>query len=63
MAGKVFAGFKVHLAANEGSGLVRRDLPTPANVDESVVADALPIGDEAAVHGHEGYDSAARHGT
>lgn len=33
---------------------------TPANVDESVVADALPIGDEAAC-ADKGCDSAARH--
>ena len=33
---------------------------TPANVNESVVADALPIGDEAAVYADKAYDSAAR---
>ena len=33
---------------------------TPANVDESLVADALSLGDEAAVDPDKGYDSAAR---
>ena len=47
--GKAFFGFKAHLAVDEGSGPVRRAILTPANVHESVVADVLPIGDEAAV--------------
>lgn len=59
--GKAFFGFKAHVAVDEGSGLVRRAILTPANVNESVVADALPIGDEAAVYADKGYDSAARH--
>lgn len=58
--GKAFFGFKAHLAVDQGSGLVRRARLTPANVNESVVADALPIGDEAAVYADKGYDSAAR---
>ena len=58
--GKAFFGFKAHLAVDEGSGLVRRAVLTPANVNESLVADALPIGDEAAVYADKGYDSAAR---
>ena len=59
--GKAFFGFKAHIAVDEGSGLVRRAILTPANVNESVVADALPIGDERAVYADKGYDSAARH--
>ena len=59
--GKAFFGFKAHLAVDEGSGLVRRAILTPANVNESVVADALPLGDEAAIYADKGYDSAARH--
>ena len=58
--GKTYFGFKAHLAVDEGSGLVRRAVLTPANVNESVVADALPIGDEAAIYADKGYDSAAR---
>ena len=59
--GKAFFGFKAHLAVDEGSVLVRRAILTPANVHESVVADALPLGDEVAVCADKGYDSAARH--
>ena len=44
---------------DEGSGCAAREL-TPPNVNESVVADALPIGDEAAVYAGKGYDSAER---
>jgi IS5 family transposase len=40
---------------------VRRAILRPANVNESVVAAALPIGDETAVYADKGYDSAARH--
>lgn len=59
---KPFVGYeKAHIAVDEGSALIRRAILTPANVHENVVADALPIGDEAAVHADKGYDSAARH--
>ena len=58
--GKAFFDFKAHLAVDEGSGLVRRARLTPANVNESAEADALPIGDAAAVYADKGYDSAAR---
>jgi IS5 family transposase len=58
--GKAFFGFKAHLAVDEASGLVRRAILTPANVNESLVADALPVGDEAAVYADKGYDSTAR---
>ena len=40
---------------------MRRAILTPANVHESVVADVLPIGDEAAVCAGKGCDSGARH--
>ena len=43
--GKAIFGSKAHLAVDQGSGLVRRAVLTPANVNESVVAAALPIGD------------------
>jgi IS5 family transposase len=58
--GKAFFGFKAHLAVDEGSGLVRRARLTAANVNESMVADALLIGDEAAVYADKAYDSMAR---
>ena len=58
--GRAFFGFKAHVAVDEGSGLVRRAVLTPANVNESQVADRLIIGDEAAVYGDKAYDSAER---
>ena len=47
--GRAFFGFKAHLAVDQGSGLVRRTRLTPANVNETLVGDALVIGDEDAV--------------
>lgn len=61
--GRAFFGFKAHVAVDEGSGLVRRAVLTPANVNESQVADRLIIGDEAAVYGDKAYDSAERRAT
>lgn len=58
--GRAFFGFKAHLAVDQGSGLVRRTRLTPANVNETLVADALVIGDEAAVYADKAYDSLAR---
>ena len=40
---------------------MRRAILTPANVNETRVADALIIGDEAAVYADKAYDSADRH--
>lgn len=58
--GKAFFGFKAHLAVDEGSRLVRRARLTPANINETLVADALVLGDEAAVYADKGYDTAER---
>ncbi len=58
--GKAFFGFKAHLAAGQGSGLVPRTRLTPANANETLVGDALVVGDEAAVYADKAYDSAAR---
>jgi IS5 family transposase len=53
-------GFKAHVAVDEGSQLVRTALLTPANVNETVVADALIQGDEGAVYADAAYDTHAR---
>jgi IS5 family transposase len=53
-------GFKAHVGVDQGSGLVREALLTPANVNETVVADALIQGDEAAVYGDAAYDTRER---
>lgn len=53
-------GYKAHIAVDEGSGLIRRALLTAANVNETVVADALIQGDEGAVYADQAYDTRAR---
>lgn len=53
-------GFKLHVAMDKGSRIVRRALLTPANVNESAVADGLIMGDEAEVLADKAYDSKAR---
>jgi len=58
--GKSYFGYRVHVGADKGSALIRRLAVTPAHVNESVVADALVCGDEAAVYGDKGYENKAR---
>ena len=53
-------GYKVHLGVDAQSELVRRAELTPANVNETQVADALIAGDEAAVYGDAAYGTHAR---
>lgn len=53
-------GFKAHVAVDLGSDLVREAILTGAEVGDSVVADALLQGDEAATFMDKAYDSAAR---
>lgn len=48
--GSVF-GYKAHLGVDEGSGLIRKAITTPANVNETEVADRLIRGDETVVWG------------
>ena len=58
--GKSRFGYKAHVAVDEGSGLVRRASMTPADVHDSIPADDLVQGDEAAVYADKAYDSAKR---
>lgn len=53
-------GYKAHVGVDEGSGLIRSLITTPANVNETVVADALVRGDEKAIYGDGAYDTHAR---
>ncbi len=53
-------GYKLHVAVDRRSGLVRRALLTPASVNDTVPADALLLGDEAEVWADKAYDSHAR---
>ncbi|HJT75737.1 MAG TPA: IS5 family transposase [Gemmataceae bacterium] len=58
--GKSRFGYKAHVAVDEGSGLVREAVMTPADVHDSVPADDLVQGDEEAVYADKAYDSEAR---
>jgi IS5 family transposase len=53
-------GYKAHVGVDEGSGLVRTVITTPANVNETVVADRLIRGDEKVVWADAAYHTAAR---
>lgn len=48
-------GYKLHVAVDQGSGIVRRALLTPANVQEVSHGHDLVIGDERAVYADKGY--------
>jgi IS5 family transposase len=53
-------GYKLHVAMDRHSRIIRRILFTPANINESAVADALICADETAVFADKAYDSRAR---
>lgn len=53
-------GDKAHLAIDQGSGLVREALLTPANVNDTEPADQLIQGDEEAVYADQAYDTRRR---
>lgn len=53
-------GYKAHVAVDEGSLLIRAAKLTPANVNETSVADALIRFDEKAVYADKAYASRAR---
>jgi IS5 family transposase len=53
-------GYKAHVGVDEGSGLIRSLITTPANVNETVVADRLLRGDERSVLADAAYDTHAR---
>jgi transposase, IS5 family len=53
-------GYKAHLGVDEGSGLIRSVVTTPANVNDTTPADALIRGDEKAVLADAAYDTHAR---
>ena len=58
--GKKHFGYKAHIAVDQGSGLVRGAILTPANVNDTEPADGLIQGDERAVYADKAYDSHAR---
>lgn len=53
-------GYKAHVGVDEGSGLIRSLVVTPANVNDTTPADALIRGDERAVWGDAAYHTHAR---
>jgi IS5 family transposase len=53
-------GYKAHVGVDEGSGLIRSVLTTPANVNDTTPADELIRGDEAVVWADAAYDTHAR---
>ena len=57
--GSVF-GYKAHVGVDEGSGLIRSVLTTPANVNDTTPADQLIRGDERVVWADAAYHTHAR---
>jgi IS5 family transposase len=53
-------GYKAHVGVDEGSGLIRSVITTPANVNDTTPADALIRGDEKAVWADAAYHTHAR---
>lgn len=58
--GRSHFGYRLHVATDKGSNIIRKVAFTPAHVAESNVADALISGDEAAVYADKGYESKRR---
>jgi len=55
-------GYKAHVGVDEGSGIIRSVIATPANVNDTVPADGLIRGDEADVLGDAAYHTHTRQG-
>lgn len=53
-------GYKAHVGVDEGSGLIRTLITTPANVNDTQVADDLIRGDARVVMADAAYDTKAR---
>jgi IS5 family transposase len=58
--GRSSFGYKAHVAVDQGSGLIRAVITTPANVNDTVPADQLIQGDEQAVLADAAYHTHAR---
>lgn len=58
-AGSSF-GYKAHVGVDQGSGLIRAVITTPANINDTVPADGLIRGDERVVWGDGAYHTHAR---
>lgn len=53
-------GYKAHMGVDEGSGLIRSVITTPANINDTIPADQLIRGDERNVWADAAYDTHAR---
>lgn len=53
-------GYKAHVGVDEGSGLIRSVITTPANVNDTTPADDLIRGDEQRIWADAAYDTHAR---
>lgn len=53
-------GYKMHVGVDQGSGLIRAVITTPANVNDTTPADLLIRGDEAVVWADAAYHTRAR---
>jgi IS5 family transposase len=53
-------GYKMHVGVDEGSGLIRALITTPANINDTVPADALIRGDEPVIWADAAYHTHAR---
>jgi transposase, IS5 family len=53
-------GYKAHVGVDEGSGLIRSVLTTPANINDTTPADDLIRGDATVVWADAAYDTHAR---
>ncbi len=58
--GKAHFGYKLHVGVDEGSGLIRTVITTPANVNDTTPADDLILGDEQVVWADAAYHTHAR---
>jgi transposase, IS5 family len=58
-AGSIF-GYKAHVGVDQGSGLIRAVVTTPANINDTTPADGLIRGDEKVVWADAAYHTHAR---
>jgi len=58
--GKSYFGYKMHIGVDEGSGLIRKALFSPARLLDGQAAEELISGDEGAVYADRAYESKAR---
>ena len=58
--GRSHFGYRLHVGADYGSNLIRKLAWTPARINESLVAEALMSGDEAAIYADKGYENKHR---